>query len=137
MFRFSPLICVGLFAVSGTAYASETVYDCAPNNVEAHLGWIADRVVVVVNEEDKSAFVLDNYIQYVHEQPIPASYSELRNGNFRVKWSVSGIPARSVTTGASWRATINPAKAKMTISATVWGYDNRPSGQGSCVISRR
>jgi len=138
VFRFSSLICAGLVALSGAAKASETIYDCSPNNIESYLGWIADRVIVIVDEEKKTAFVLDGYIQHVHEQPIPASYSKLGNGNIRVKWNVSGIPMRATATGsASWSATIDPKKAQMRIRATVHGYDNRPSGQGKCEISSR
>jgi len=128
---------IGCFLTLGsTAMAGQTIYDCKPYNIEARYGWISERIVVIVDEEKKSAFVLDAYINHVHKEPIPVSYSELKNGKFRVKWKVSGIPVRNEADGsAAWSATISPSKAEMQVRATVAGFDNRPRGHGPCVIS--
>ncbi|MDA7963336.1 hypothetical protein [Ruegeria sp.] len=125
------------FALTNTAMADLTIYDCTPYNIEKQYGWISERIIVIVDEETKSASVLDGYIQYVHKEPIAVSYSELKNGKFRVQWSVSGIPVRGNAKGsASWSATVSPSKAEMQVRATVAGFDNRPRGHGKCEVSR-
>ncbi|MEM7089233.1 MAG: hypothetical protein AAF496_06630 [Pseudomonadota bacterium] len=124
--------------MTSLAWAGQTIYDCAPGNIEARYGWISERIIVIVDEDNKSASVIDAYINHIHKEPIPVEYSELNNGKIRVKWKVSGIPVRGNANGsATWSATISPKKAEMTVRAIVAGYDNRPRGQGACVVSRQ
>lgn len=137
MIRTLSLAAGSFFALSTAAFSAQTVYDCQASNIEAHLGWISDRIIVFVDEGQKSAHVIDQYINYVHEEPIPASYQELKNGKFRIKWKVSGIPVRGEASGsATWSATVSPKTGKMQVRANVSGFDNRPSGHGTCKISR-
>jgi hypothetical protein len=122
-----------LLVLGGAAVADVTIYDCAPNNIEKHLGWMSEQIVIFVDEENKTASVLDVYVNHVHQEAIPAKYSELSNGKFRVQWDVSGIPVRGSASGsASWSATVNPSKKNMQVRASVAGFDNRPSGRGDC-----
>lgn len=136
MIKSIPFATGLFFALTNTAMAGLTIYDCAPYNIEKQYGWISERIIVFVDDETKTASVLDGYIHHVHNEPIPVSYSELKNGKFRVKWSVSGIPVRGNAKGsASWSATVSPSKAEMQVRATVDGYDNRPRGHGKCEVT--
>jgi len=136
MFKKSNFVAGCFLAMTSNALAGETLYDCAPGNIEARYGWIAPRVLVIVDEEEKTALVMDGYTRLHSEDPIAASYSELNNGNFRVKWKVSGIPVRNEAKGsATWSATIDPKKPEMRIRAVVAGFENRPRGHGKCEVT--
>ncbi|MEM9550857.1 MAG: hypothetical protein AAGA05_06765 [Pseudomonadota bacterium] len=127
------LILASLIVFPMAASAQGVTYECELSNNESY-GWISPKMIVSVDPDKNAAAVLDAYIYRQHEHPIPVEFRQTRNGLYKLKWSLSAVPAAARTIKASWSATLDPKSQVIRAHAILNGYDNRPSGQGRCKV---
>jgi hypothetical protein len=133
------LAAITFLALSSAATAGQTIYDCKLKNNQKRYGWIPERMVLFVDDQKRNAEVIDDYINYYHKEPIPASIENLRNGRFRVQWKMDSMSVRARTdVSATFRVSVSEKTGNAQMRVRIDGVaDNRPSGQGPCKISKR
>ncbi|APG47355.1 hypothetical protein [Phaeobacter porticola] len=111
--------------------AAPVTYDCEITSYEKY-GWLSPRVLVFVDHEEKVTGVMDGIIASVQKTPMIVPYDQRSKNRLKLKWTVNNIDARSGSAKASYSATMDEPRMKLSITARVHGYDNRPSGSGPC-----
>ncbi|MFV1439640.1 hypothetical protein VWX97_16345 [Phaeobacter sp. JH18-32] len=122
-----------LFAAAPVVAAPVT-YDCQITSYEKY-GWLSPRVLVFVDHDQKVTGVMDGVIASVQKTPMIVPYDLRSKNRLKLKWTVNNIDARSGSAKASYSATMDEPRMKLSITARVHGYDNRPSGSGPCTRS--
>ncbi|MDP5216666.1 hypothetical protein Q5Y75_05505 [Ruegeria sp. 2205SS24-7] len=135
--RWLVISALSVLAVTGAA--AETIYDCEMKNNQRVYGWIPERLVIIVDEQDSTAMAIDDYINHYYDKPIPVTYKDLRNGKFRVTWKHEDMKVRgSGAISATYSALVSKKTGRAQMRVRLGGAaDNRPSGQGPCKISKR
>ncbi|WP_170505475.1 hypothetical protein [Ruegeria arenilitoris] len=127
---------LALTLAATTAKAEVVTYDCNLHRMEE--GWIAERVILSVDAENKRARAYDAYIHhYEDKQPKDVKFKTTRKGEYRLMWKMK-IPARnSGLVYVSYTATLNPEKQRLDMIARFPQANalNRPSGFGECSIN--
>ncbi|MFS4580126.1 hypothetical protein [Phaeobacter sp. C3_T13_0] len=111
--------------------AAPMTYDCAIQSYEKH-GWISPRILVFVDHDQEVAGVMDSVIASTQNTPMIVPYDVRSKQRMRLTWTVNNIDARSGSAKASYSATLDERRMKLSISARVHGWDNRPAGSGPC-----
>ncbi|MCL6284791.1 hypothetical protein M3P21_14740 [Ruegeria sp. 2012CJ41-6] len=128
-------IVTGALLLANGAFAGQTVYDCEIGSQEKY-GWISERMVFLVDDADQSVMVIDAIVKHVKGGPIPATVRSVKNGKYKLKWTLRNIEARQGSYTGKYSATLDTSKAKVSTRASISGTDNRPSGHGKCKISK-
>ena len=132
-FKRAALAAILCMSASVGAASTGTVYDCAIKSPGAQ-GWIAPRIMIGVEETEKSAMVIDGIIQNVVKAPIIASVSRRDDTSIRVKWRVENIPVGNVRTKETvqYSAVLFKETGRIVITAVLSYFDNEPRGSGTC-----
>ncbi|WP_372572396.1 hypothetical protein [Ruegeria jejuensis] len=128
------LAAIGVIAVCGAANAGEKIYDCELSSNEKY-GWIPDQMIFLVNEDDQSVTVADPIIHNTVGGPISATVRSVKDGKYKLKWTLRNLKARRGSLTGNYQATLDTTKGYVRARANLSGLDNRPSGQGACKIS--
>ncbi len=119
---------------AGTAAAKPVSYDCKMQSDEKY-NWSAPRMLIFVDHEEKVAGVMDGIIASVSKTPMVVDYDPRSKERLKLKWTLNNLDARSGSAKVSYSATMDERRMKLSVTARVHGYDNRPSGSGTCVRS--
>ncbi|WP_405111152.1 hypothetical protein L0Z65_04455 [Phaeobacter sp. BS52] len=119
-----------LFAAAPVAAAPVT-YDCTIQSYEKH-GWIASRVLVFVDHDEKVSGVMDGIIATRQKTPMIVPYDQRSKQRLKLKWTLKNLGSSQGSTKVTYSATMDEPRMKLSISARVHGADNRPSGSGPC-----
>lgn len=124
----------GLIGLAGTGVAAEVAtYDCAVTSLEGR-GFVSDRVVFSIDPAQNRAKVIDGTVYYVHKEPIDAVLNKENGGRYRLKWQVKNIKSGSNSFNVDYTLTFRQSQSAVSIRANVKGFDNRPTGSGSCKL---
>ncbi|MEX0369979.1 MAG: hypothetical protein AB3N09_05055 [Tateyamaria sp.] len=121
--------------LSTAAHAESSVYDCQTASME-NRGFIRERIVFSVDPATSTGAVADDLVITRYGKPIEADVKVLGNGNYRVKWDVKNLKDRANSFNLSYTLTYRPAEQKFSVRAIVKGFDNRPSGSGTCTVTK-
>jgi len=91
MTRIQLAVAVALTGFAVQPAAAETVYDC-DIKVFTNNGWIAPRVLVMWDEEEKAARVYDRYIHKQVGEPLQAKVEQRNEVSYNLGWRVNDIP---------------------------------------------
>lgn len=125
-----------LTIASTTANAEILTYDCTLHRMER--GWVAERVILSVDAENKRARAYDGYIHELEGEPKDVKFKTTRNGEYRLRWNMK-FPSRNLgQVRVSYTATLNPESQRLNLIARFPQVNalNRPSGSGPCKVLR-
>ncbi|MGR3623787.1 hypothetical protein [Pseudophaeobacter sp.] len=93
---WAVVISAGLVISALPAFAGSQTYHCkfeSSGNLDAR-PWKADLddVLVEIDEDQRTVRVFNKYVGVNSAQPVAARIKDMRNGNRRLKWEVSGLP---------------------------------------------
>ncbi|WP_299149429.1 hypothetical protein [uncultured Tateyamaria sp.] len=125
---------ISLFATAPAAMAQSTVYDCRMSSLEGR-GFIRPAIKFSIDFDKGEAAVVDDVVMRRYGKPIPATLTQLGNGQYRLKWEVKNVRNGSASFDLAYTLQYRPKVNAFNIRAQVRGYDNRPFGTGSCAIS--
>ncbi|MEL6450838.1 MAG: hypothetical protein AAFQ19_06225 [Pseudomonadota bacterium] len=120
---------IGLGAPSASAQVS--TFDCAISSLEGR-GFIRERIFFTIDTASNRAAVLDDLTNAVYDGPAQGSLQQLNNGQYRVKWEVENLKSGSNSFDIAYTLQYRPGAQALTLRANVSGFDNRPSGSGTC-----
>ncbi|WP_293574249.1 hypothetical protein [Phaeobacter sp.] len=137
------LVAVGLMgAMAGSAEAADgqaggpRLYSCKVQSYEKH-GWIAPEVLIFVDHGEKFVGVLDGIIYNTQKRAEFVEYDPRSKQRLKLKWTLNNVGSRSGSTKVSYTATLDERRMKVSLTARVHGYDNRPPGSGPCTVSNK
>lgn len=87
------LIAVLLISFPTFALASVQKYHCKAT-AESGDGWVPKESVFQIDSDKKSATAHDPMIHYVQKQPMVAEFEVEKNGTYKLRWKVRGLPVR-------------------------------------------
>ena len=130
----AALVIAGL-GMTTTVQAESSVYDCQTASME-NRGFIRERVLFSVDPTTSTGAVADDLVMARYGKPIEADVTVLGNGNYRLKWNVNNLKNGARSFNLSFTLTYRPAEQKFSVRALVKGFDNRPSGSGTCAVTK-
>ncbi|CUJ89657.1 hypothetical protein RUE5091_00908 [Ruegeria denitrificans] len=130
------LAALALTLAASTANAEVLTYDCSLHRMEQ--GWIAERVILSVDAENKRARAYDAYIhEYDGQQPKDVKFKETRKGAYRLTWKMNIPASNGGLIYVSYSAKLDPEKQRLDLTASFPQVNalNRPSGYGGCSVN--
>ncbi|NSY36781.1 hypothetical protein [Leisingera sp. ANG59] len=120
-------------SLAGQVAFAETVYDCEIK-VFTNNGWIAPRVIVMWNEEDKSARVYDHYVHKLVGEPLQVKVEPRNEVSYDLDWRVNDIPVSNarMTMDGLYAAVLNVQKNTLSIRNVRTGA----RGRGKCKVKK-
>ncbi|MFU1682820.1 hypothetical protein ACM258_09625 [Phaeobacter piscinae] len=122
---------LGTLCAATPVAAAPVTYDCTLQSYEKH-GWIASRVLVFVDHDEKVSGVMDGIIASRQKTPMIVPYDQRSKQRLKLKWTLKNLGSSQGSTKVTYSATMDEPRMKLSISARVHGADNRPSGSGPC-----
>ncbi|MBY6056011.1 hypothetical protein [Leisingera daeponensis] len=55
-------------------------------------GFVPSKYMLTIDAGNKTATAYDGLVHEVYQAPIPAKFSKKGNGNYRLRWKISGVP---------------------------------------------
>ena len=128
------LFAASLLTFVATAAAAETVtYACQLKG--KGYGYIADEMVIGVNNETGQAVIADPIIMWSEEQPIRTKVSQSSAKKQSFNWELALTSSTGQTTKMKYRAALQFPSMRLTVYATPSGYSNRFRMQGNCAVT--
>ncbi|MFK7881343.1 hypothetical protein [Roseobacter sp.] len=134
--RLKRLALAAVYTVFASAASAQGVlYDCDVTEKKKNLGWISNKVAIVV-AEDGQASVSDSVILYFAKRPMAAQVDRNNAKKLNVSWTLKNVvnAANQVTPYFDYTAQINKRNMRFSIYAQPENYPNRFSGKGSCTL---
>ena len=130
--RFSPLLLT--VAVMALPIAGHARNLACTTQTSASGGWVPRMTIFFIDEDKKTASVLNELTMVKSRQPMRARVRKTRNQTLRINWNVNGLRTKQgpIVT-AHFFATFDATLSVVNIKATVGNGINAPSGQGRCV----
>ncbi|WP_204114703.1 hypothetical protein [Shimia biformata] len=129
-----------LIVPASQSMAKEQTYFCKfkPNRVT---GWIPEQAGYLIDIENETAMVSDQFTHYAHKGAVKANYKRASEKRVELKYTIKNLPARSQTgettkLSITYLVSLNIATGKAKMRATMHhptGYDGN-AGSGSCEI---
>lgn len=127
-----------VLALSATGAKAEVVtYECDLHRRER--GWVSDRIILSVDEENQMARAYDGYIHELDGQPKDVRFKKTRGGEYRLMWKMKIPSSSGQLIYVSYTATVNPENQRVFLIARFpqMNVTNRPTGEGPCKILTR
>ncbi|KIC37270.1 hypothetical protein [Leisingera sp. ANG-M7] len=120
-------------SLAGQTAFAETVYDCEIK-VFTNNGWIAPRVIVMWNEEDKSARVYDRYVHKLVGEPLQVKVEQRNEVSYNLDWRVDDIPVSNarMSMDGLYAAVLNVQKNTLSVRNVRTGA----RGRGKCKVKQ-
>lgn len=127
------ILAAALTIAGFTASAAPVLFECDVTEKHRRLGWIADKIVFVV-EANGQVTVIDPIIQQFDQDPMIAKVTRNTNKTLKVRWALRDITngSNQTATRFDFDATINKKTNRIAVYARPAGFPNRFSGKGSC-----
>lgn len=111
------------------------LYDCDITDKRERLGWIADKIGIVITNNAK-VFVSDAVILQFEGKPLQGRIGRSNDRKLVVRWRLKNIVngENQTTPSFDYTATITKATNRITVYANPDGFSNRFSGRGTCVL---
>ncbi|MEW2913420.1 hypothetical protein [Leisingera sp. JC11] len=124
-------------SLAGQMAFAETVYDCEIK-VFTNNGWIAPRVIVMWDDEKKSARVYDGFIHELVGEPIPAKVERRNEISYNLGWRVNNIPVSNarMSLDGLYTGVLNMKQNTLSIRGVITGVANQPRGRGKCKVKK-
>lgn len=122
-----------LCLMASEAVAQVSTYDCNVSSLEKR-GFISPRLFFSIDTEQSKAAVFDGIVRAAYDNPVAADFEQLSNGQLRLKWKVRNLKSGSTSLSVDYRLQFRPQQRTFSIRANVKGWDNRPTGQGTCKL---
>jgi len=111
--------------------ASAQTYICTMR--ETGDGFVSEVVGLELDLANSRALVIDRFIAFVYEEPIPARV-RLRNGGARIEvsWNLT-IPANPRPARIRYRLTFDASSGAASLRGDIRHADNSVGGRGTCI----
>lgn len=113
--------------------AAQTTYVCKVKAGDH--GWIADELVIGLDDADGRVIVADPIILYAEDGPIAGRLTENTAKKRAFRWELALTSRTGQTTKMKYRAALQFPSMRLLISARPAGYANNFTARGACAIS--
>lgn len=133
MKRIALSVIAAAVSISCQMASAETVYDCEIK-VFTNNGWIAPRVLVMWDNEEKSARVYDRYIHRQVGEPLQVKVEQRNEVSYDLDWRVKDIPVSNarMTMDGLYAAVLNVQKNTLSVRNVRTGA----RGRGKCKVKQ-
>lgn len=128
---------VGMSLAASAVTAADTVskiYECHLVQ-QAKGGWVPQTLIVVSEDDFKTAYVYDDFIRYSLGTPIKVIPRQMSAGKYRMNWDLDNIKIRNKSLKTSSSIYLDTVRMRVGFEGTLKGYDNEIKGAGTCVLT--
>lgn len=124
-----------LFILPSFAAASPIMYECDMTDKRQKLDWVADKIVIVVND-DGSVIVVDDVILHFNDnKPMQARVGSKTKNKLKLRWAIKNArDSQNVLVQFNYSSNLNLKTLKIVVYADPASFSQRWSGRGSCKI---
>lgn len=132
----TPLTAILLtLALAVPAAAKEVVYKCEvrPRSTD---NVIEEEMIIGYDAAKQSAWVYTYRIKQIYGKPLDANLAPRDAKSVKLQWDLNRIPSANSNTTfqASYYAIFRPGNKRVSVNATLHGWDNQSGGSGKCEI---
>lgn len=126
---------VALAAAPMAAMGEQITYVCKLKGKAS--GWIAEEMVIGVDNDTGQAVIADPIIMFAEEAPKRVEISENTAKKQSFKWDLALRSSTGQTTKMKYRAALQFPAMRLTVYAAPSGYSNNFRMQGNCTITQQ
>ncbi|MGR3614663.1 MAG: hypothetical protein ACU0BB_01300 [Paracoccaceae bacterium] len=119
--------------LSGAVEAGQTNLHCAIKGGE-NKGWVPSDLFLSVDYGTQGALVMDGLIAHYYKEPLKVAMKPLKNGTFRIKWTVDVKDATPAPVRIDYDLRLDPKSNGIKLSGRfpLANATNRIRGKGVC-----
>lgn len=95
-------------------------------------GFVGSKSIFLLDRITGAGAVMDGITRTVSDKPVTADISKRNDAIWIFRWGLKRVPTANGTASLRYRAMLNTASGRLSLTGFIAGYDNHIGGSGTC-----